>query len=117
VEPDEALTAPLLGILTPVPAAGRGICRVCHRAARAGFDRCESCLRTMGQVSHPVGLVVPISLYQSGDSLWNLLRNYKDSPDPQVRLRQSNRLGAIVARFLRLHADCIRRPGEGSGTW
>ena len=113
MEPDEALTNPLLGMLTPVPAVGRGVCRVCHRAARPGYDRCESCLRTMNQVAHPVELVVPISLFQSGDSLWNLLRGYKDSPDPIVRRRQSNRLAAILARFLRLHADCIHRAGGG----
>lgn len=67
----------------------------------------------MGQVANPLELVVPISLYQSNDSLWNLLRNYKDSPDEMARRRQSNRLGAILARFLRLHAECLRQAGGG----
>ena len=113
MERDEQLTAPLLGMLTPVPAAGRGVCRVCHRSSPGGYDRCESCRLTMGQVANPIELVVPISLYQSNDSLWNLLRNYKDSTDPVVRQRQSNRLAAVLARFLRLHAGCIHRAGGG----
>lgn len=113
MKPDEQLTAPLLGMLTTVPLAGTGVCRVCHGSSAGGSDRCESCRLTMGQVGNPLELVVPISLYQSNDSLWNLLRNYKDSPDEVVRRRRSNRLGAILSRFLRLHAECLRQAGGG----
>ena len=41
-------------------------------SAGAGSHACA----WVGQVARPLELVVPISLYQSNDSPWNLLRNY-----------------------------------------
>src|SRR5712691_13483883 len=84
-----------LAACTWVPPAGEGVCRVCHCSARPGRSRCFTCLRTAGQVSRPVGAVVPISLYRTGDDLWYLLRRYKDGRDPRLRRRLRRRLARL----------------------
>src|SRR6266511_5970824 len=78
MSPLTELTDPYLDQYTPVPPVGPGVCDVCHGAPRAGYARCRSCWEVMRQVSHPVSLVVPISLYETTDQLWTVLRGYKD---------------------------------------
>ena len=111
----EEVTDPLVQILTPVPAAGAGICDVCHRAPNAGYQRCYSCSEVMRQVTHPVSLVVPISLYRVGEQLHTVLRGYKDNPVAAVRDRFTQQVGGFLGRFLRDHGECIR--AAPPGTW
>jgi predicted amidophosphoribosyltransferase len=110
----EEHTDPFVWTYTPVPAAGVGVCEVCHGATGTTPDgsryrRCESCHRTSGQVTRPLGLVVPVSLYVEGEQLHTVLRGYKDSPDAEARGRFLLQVAALLARFLRDHGDCIRR--------
>jgi len=111
------LTAPADGTLaacTWVPPAGEGVCGVCHGSAPPGRGRCFTCFRTAGQVSLPAGLVVPISLYRTGDDLWRLLRRYKDGRDAEGRRGMRRRLARLLSQFLRFHLACIA-PGASSG--
>ncbi len=106
------LTDPYLDHYTPVPCAGPGVCDVCHGAPRAGYARCRSCWEVMRQVSHPVSLVVPISLYETTDQLWTVLRGYKDGRTPQERTRFTLQVAATLGRFLAGHQHCVAGPGE-----
>jgi predicted amidophosphoribosyltransferase len=110
----EELTDPYTAAYTPPPQAGVGVCDVCHGPTGASPDgsryrRCESCTRTRRQVTRPLGLVVPVSLYIEGEQLHTVLRGYKDSPDEEARGRFQMQVAALLARFLRDHGDCIRR--------
>ena len=71
---------PYLPACRPVPAAGPGVCPVCHSGLPPGCRLCHSCALTTSQVTHPVRHVVPITLYQAPGELWHLLRGYKDGP-------------------------------------
>jgi hypothetical protein len=80
---------------------------MCHAVPNLGFQRCYSCALTSGQVSRPVHLAVPISMYELGGQFWHSLRYYKDSPYPDVRHRFSIQIAALFGRFLKTHAACI----------
>src|SRR5258708_13405134 len=75
-------TDPNLATYTPVPAAGPGVCGVCHSGPRPGNGVCHSCEQVMRQVSYPTANVVPISLYALNGPLWHVLRYYKDGSGP-----------------------------------
>ena len=61
----------------------------------------------MRGVSHPVELVVPISLYRVNEQLHTVLKDYKRSPSPRVRERHRWQVGAILHRFTYHHRQCI----------
>lgn len=85
------------------------MCNVCHGAPGERWDRCWSCAQTIGQVSHPVELVIPISLSELLGQLHHVLRSYKnDSYPAAVRERFRLQVSALLARFLWQHGDCIR---------
>jgi hypothetical protein len=110
----EEYTDPYVSTYTPPTAAEVGVCELCHGATGTGSDGsryrlCESCNRTIRQVSRPLMLVVPVSLYVGDEQLHTVLRGYKDSPDPEARARFRLQVAALLARFLRDHGDCIRR--------
>lgn len=92
---------------TSVLPAGEGVCATCHAAARPGRLRCATCVRTRAQVSRPAPLVVPISLFQTGDRYWYLLRRYKDGWDAAERRALRRQLARILAQFLRFHLGCL----------
>lgn len=102
------VAAPQARILTSVPDAGPGVCDVCRGSPNPGFEICYSCEQAMGQVSRPCPTVVPFSLYRTQSQLWSVLRNYKDSPDPNVRARFSMQVAAFLGVALINHGDCIR---------
>lgn len=103
------ITDPHLWTYTRVPRAGTGVCDICHGAPRTGFSRCWSCAQTVGQVEHPVELVVPISLSELQGQLHHVLRSYKLESYPVVTKEQFQRqVSALLARFLSQHRDCIR---------
>lgn len=108
------LTDPFRYIYTQVPPIGPGVCDVCHGAPGAGWTTCYSCNDTISQVSRPVRLVVPISLYSIPSQLHHVLRNYKDDRDPVARAEFQFQIAALITRFLTDHANCIRAAG-GSG--
>lgn len=103
----EDYTDPYLGTYTTAPAAGPGVCAICHRPTGAGWQNCYSCNRTTAQVSMPTRLIVPISLYAIPGQLHSVLRGYKDSPDSEVRSRHSTQVAAMVGRFFQRHRSCI----------
>lgn len=105
----EEVTDPLQGALVPVPPVGIGVCRFCHGAPGAGYAQCASCHRTSSEVSHPVKVIVPISLYEIPSQLHTVLRNYKDlSPGP-ARDPLVLQVAGLIGRFLRDHRQCIVR--------
>jgi predicted amidophosphoribosyltransferase len=108
-------TEPYLSIYTPVPSAGPGVCDVCHGAPNPGFDRCWSCSQTMRQVTQPLTLIVPISLYQTAGQLWKVLRDYKDGRTSSQRTRFTLQVAATIGRFLSSHWRCIA--GQRGHPW
>ena len=70
----------------------------------------------MRQVTHPVELVVPISLTELLGQLHHVLRSYKREDYP-ASVRDGFRLqvSALLARFLWQHGDCIR--GAAGEDW
>lgn len=101
------LTDPYINELTPPPPVGDGVCDICHGAPNPGYTRCYSCAQTMQQVTHPVRLVVPISLYTIPGQLHHVLRNYKDGYTEAIRTELRPRVAALLWRFLTAHESCI----------
>jgi predicted amidophosphoribosyltransferase len=99
-------TDPHLHTYTPVPAAGPGVCPVCHSGPRPGYHVCRSCTAVMRQVSHPTTSVVPISLFTLNSQLWHVLRNYKDGSGPSAQFL-GVQVAAIIARFAAQHLECV----------
>ena len=100
---------PCIGTYTRVLPVGPGVCDVCHGAPNTGWPRCYSCAQTVGQVSHPVELVVPISLTELLGQLHHVLRSYKREDYPaSVRDGFRQQVSALLARFLWKHGDCIQ---------
>jgi len=109
----EEFTDPFLTSYVPPPQAGPGACDVCHGAPFAGDARCWSCRETTSSVSHPLELVVPISLYQLGGQLHTVLAGYKRSSDAAVRRQHRYQVGATLHRFVRDHGDHVRAAAAG----
>ena len=99
-------TDPYLHHYTTVPAAGPGVCAVCHSGPAPGYAVCFSCQEVMRQVSHPVMTVVPISLYALNSQLWHVLRYYKDGSGRSAELL-ATQVAAIIARFAARHLRCV----------
>lgn len=98
-------TDPYIGTLTAPPPSGDSVCDVCHGAPNPGFSRCYSCSQTTAQVTHPVELVVPISLYEIPGQLHHVLRNYKDGYTQEIRSALRPRVAALLWRFLSTHEE------------
>ena len=103
----EEYTDPYLGIYTPPPSHGEGVCNVCHGIPNPGYDRCWSCEQSIGSVSQPLEMIVPISWYRVSEQLWSVLRGYKDDPDDDARERYRLRVAATLHRFMRDHGEHI----------
>lgn len=99
-------TDPYLPACRPVPAAGPGVCPVCHSGTPPGRPLCHSCALTMSQVSRPTRHVVPVSLYETPGQLWRLLRHYKDGP-AAARGLLTVQVAAILGRFAARHLPCL----------
>lgn len=104
----EEFTDPFAAAYTPPPKAGAGICDICHNAPFAGHTRCWSCGQSVAGVTHPLTLVIPISLYGIPSQLHSVLANYKRSPDARVRQLHRLQVGATLHRFIRDHGKHIR---------
>ena len=102
-------TDPYIANYSRVPPAGSGVCPVCHSGPHLGLTICSSCVQTMGQVTQPTDLVVPISLYEVQGQLWHTLRYYKDGPTEDTRRNFGTHVAATLARFLDRHRGCIER--------
>jgi len=116
----DTLTDPLIPACCHVPVAGAGVCSICHSASDDAGDVCTSCARTMGEVSRPTRLVIPLSLYTTPNQLWRVLRYYKDVPADATpaafRPTQAQfqwQVAALLARFTREHARCIAAVADG----
>jgi hypothetical protein len=109
----EHFTDPYIAAYRRVPPPGDGVCTVCHRGVSPGFSLCYSCKVTTRQVTKPVWEILPISLYEVPDQIWNVLRNYKDGPVPQVRDEFSTVVAATIARFVAHHWACIAQMTGG----
>jgi hypothetical protein len=99
-------TDPYLATYTPVPAAGPGVCAVCHSGPNPGYIVCRSCAEVTRQVSHPTKNVIPISMYKLNSQLWHVLRHYKDGSGPSTELL-AMQVAAIIARFAAKHLQCV----------
>jgi Phosphoribosyl transferase domain len=99
-------TDPYLQTYTQVPAAGSGVCAVCHSGPGPGHATCYSCAEVMRQVSHPTTNVIPISLYTLNSQLWHVLRFYKDGSGRSAQLH-AMQVAAIIARFAAQHLPCV----------
>ena len=106
-------TDPHLTAWRPVPAAGPGVCPVCHSGPPPGRLLCHSCALTTSQVSRPTRLVVPVSLYQVPGPLWQVLRHYKDGP-AAARGALTVQIAAILGRFTARHLPCLASPLGGA---
>jgi len=62
----------------------------------------------MGQVSRPIQLVVPVSLYRVSEQLHHALWHYKNDHNPSIRARFQYELAALFGRFFNDHSGCIR---------
>lgn len=102
----KAYTDPYISMYRRVPPAGKGVCAVCHSGPNAGYSTCNSCARTMGQVSYPVRAILPISLCRTEGQLYANLRNYKNGT-PRVQQQCGVIIAATLARFAQLHWSCI----------
>jgi len=93
-----------------VPAAGPGVCRVCHGPAGGSWVQCWCC-RTVGEVlaDEPPPTAVAASLYRPGDVMHRRLRRYKDAPSVAERRHHVEALARILDRFLVGHEACLRR--------
>jgi predicted amidophosphoribosyltransferase len=109
----EEYTEPYLGIYTPPPRHGVGVCDVCHGIPNPGYQRCWSCEQSIGSVSRPLTVVVPISWYRTSEQLWSALRGYKDSPDDDAREKYRLRVAATLHRFVRDHGEHIEAVAGG----
>lgn len=103
----EHYTDPYIAAYRRVPPVGDGICTLFHRGVPFGTDMCYSCKVTTRQVTMPVREILPISLYEVPDQLWNVLRNYKDSRVPEVRRQFGMVVAATIARFAARHWACV----------
>jgi predicted amidophosphoribosyltransferase len=103
----EQYTDPYLAIYRRVPPAGPGVCAICHSGPGQGYSICYSCQITMGQVSHPITAVLPVSLYEVPSQYHYALRSYKDHHRPEVRAHFATILSATIARFTFRHWACI----------
>lgn len=104
----QELTDPHLSIFVPSPRARRGVCSVCHSWSGA-YARCWSCNENRGKISHPLEVVVPISLTRTDldAQLHNALRDYKYSHDARVQGKHRLLIAATLLRFLGRHRWCI----------
>lgn len=108
------LTDQYIRTLTPPPPVGPGVCDVCHNAPNPGFSRCYSCDQTMGQVSRPLSLVVPITLYKRHSQMLHVLWGYKNLNDADTRRDLRTLVAALLYRFLDEHGECVEN-AAGSG--
>jgi hypothetical protein len=69
----------------------------------------------MRQVTRPLSLIVPISLYQTPGQLWKVLRDYKDGRTPGLRRQFTLQVAATLGRFLSSHWRCIA--GQWGDPW
>lgn len=99
-------TDPFLHTYRTVPAAGPGVCAVCHGGPSPGREVCHSCAFTMAQVSYPTLNVVPVSLYEMPSRFWQMLRAYKDGSQPG-RAVFTLQIAAILARYTARHLRCV----------
>jgi predicted amidophosphoribosyltransferase len=102
------LTDPNISMYVPPPPAGAGVCSTCH-GSWPWADECWSCRQTRGGVEYSVGLIVPISLARKDQAgqLYDVLRGYKGSRDPDVRWQHQLHIAALLYRFLHHHRPHI----------
>ena len=106
------LTDQYIRTLTPPPPVGPGVCDVCHNAPNLGYARCYSCEQTMGQVSRPLSLIVPITLYRRNSQMLHVLWGYKNQPDARARQSFRTVVAALLYRFLDEHGECVENAAD-----
>jgi len=109
------LTDPYIWTLTPPPPVGDGVCEICHNAPGPGYARCWSCFNTMRQVSRPVSLVVPISLYRRSGQLHHVLWGYKNLDNQAAGTELRTRVAALLYRFFDEHGEHVQ--GAAGSAW
>lgn len=104
--------APYVNFLVRVPAAGPGVCRVCHSIVGSSFSVCYPCNEansTLG--TGTANLAAFVSLAPVGEQFAHELITYKK---PTVggldRQRKTVGLGAVLWKWLAVHERCMARP-------
>lgn len=99
--------------LVPMPSDAPDVCPLCRSGRTRPDQLCFSCERTAAQVPYPCELVVPISYYTKPSALRERMHDYKEHPDPIVRMEESKNVAAILARyFVENHDAFVVRFGE-----
>lgn len=107
-------TDPFVGNFTRVPKAGFGVCDICYQFC-TGQQRCNSCERSAIGSSHPLARVIPITMCPVSTQMHTVMRQYKDALTESTRHRFTWQLAALLSRFLRVHAGCLR--GAAGAEW
>ena len=103
----EEVSSALAGLCVPVPAAGPGICAVCHAWVTPGRPLCPACACVLSQVSRPCRRVLPVTMCGGRSPLHRCLRAYKDDAEPEARSGGAIVVAALLARFLHDHTSCV----------
>lgn len=89
-----------------MPGDADDVCRVCRTGRKPEYDLCYSCGQTTSQVGYPAEQIVPISYYTKPSPLRERMHDYKAAGD-KVRGPEGRAVAAIIARYLKEHADAL----------
>ena len=93
--------------LVPMPGDADDVCPLCRSGRTSPSALCDSCQRTSSQVSRPIKQVIPISYYTTPSRLRDLMHDYKEHEEGEVRRIKERAVAAIVARYLNEHAAAL----------
>jgi len=103
----EIIYRSFLASLEPPARPATDACSLCRRPIAPRYETCLTCVDTIGQVTRPASLVIPIAFYRLGSPAHAVLRGYKDHPTPSIRRTLSGHVARLVAAFLAQHRACI----------
>ena len=109
----EEFTDPHLGTYTPPPPPGPGVWDVCHGLAESRLTHAAGAATSSTEsVSHPLELIVPISLYRVGEQLHTVLEGLQAKPVPSASVSAtSTRWPRSFTAFSASHPD-VHRAGR-----
>ncbi|MFC4591254.1 ComF family protein [Sphaerisporangium corydalis] len=100
-----------------VPAAGPGVCRICHSGPNDSYAICDGCRDTKRNVRRPVRNVVPISLcIKEDDQLYDIVSRSGNQSPRRGGPDRTTFLAATISRFYAAHARCLKRVAGGDFT-
>jgi len=102
--------APYANFLVRVPAAGTGVCKVCHSIV-SGFDVCYQCYQARSVIGSAMADVAAfVSMAPTGEQFARELYTYKNpSVGSLDRQLKTVGLAAVLWKWLGLHEACMTR--------